>query len=434
MIDTLKGEINKKIIDLTYYGGYNIDGILEIIEGDYSSKAYLPEKDDVFIFTANKTVITKNTSRNITDSFIVYNPHQADLLNEYIINEDASGQNSITQSIISNYYNELYPIQPLSLDNCLLVPCDDPGGGNPGGGSPGESFNTAIFLSLGQTYSTSISGNQSIYFKSSQSTIKDLILISSTTANIDLEVRVYHSENNLMYSSSIDMGFQDVDRFDNFKAYALVSPATYGTAYFEIYLKDTSKSGSFSVSLTNRSNPDTCRNDEAKLTSAYYNSPYVPAVFQDTSGDNIIVYQDITDMDYGNIFSDAADAWNLSSGDVHIYNLEQKPTIPHSLEIREYYDPNTTDKANYDYDVANPDSKFISYNEFYFGGFTSDEKLRTIIHEFGHALGLFEFNKFNSDGTTIPESKLTVMRQGVRSFPLSPSTCDIDVLTYIWGE
>jgi len=89
---------------------------------------------------------------------------------------------------------------------------------------------------------------------------------------------------------------------------------------------------------------------------------------------------------------------------------------------------------NNDYDVANPDSKFISYNEFYFGGFTSDEKLRTIIHEFGHALGLFEFNKFNSDGTTIPESKLTVMRQGVRSFPLSPSTCDIDVLTYIWGE
>ncbi len=147
------------------------------------------------------------------------------------------------------------------------------------------------------------------------------------------------------------------------------------------------------------------------------------------------MYEDSTDGDYSYIFDYAVNKWN-NLGNVTIYNYYQLPNQDPSLRIEEIYDPNNDYIAYYDYDFID-EIFLITYSDTFFASISDDTRKRAILHEFGHALGLFEFNltvDVNGQlvGPAIPEHRYNAMNQGVRDFPLEPGSCDIEVYDYLW--
>lgn len=73
----------------------------------------------------------------------------------------------------------------------------------------------------------------------------------------------------------------------------------------------------------------------------------------------------------------------------------------------------------------------IVLDEVYYASMTEDQRIKTLLHELGHVLGMNEFNSSGNDDIIYSESSNNVMVQGVRSLTdLGP--CDKYMYYWIW--
>ncbi len=73
----------------------------------------------------------------------------------------------------------------------------------------------------------------------------------------------------------------------------------------------------------------------------------------------------------------------------------------------------------------------IVLDEVYYASMTEDQRIKTLLHELGHVLGMNEFNSSGNDDIIYSENSNNVMVQGVRSLTdLGP--CDKYMYYWIW--
>ena len=111
--------------------------------------------------------------------------------------------------------------------------------------------------------------------------------------------------------------------------------------------------------------------------------------------------------------------WN-SLGLIKIYE-DNKSTLP-NFAIYDNYDSDSTSLAE-TWPLVLYNGVYL--NDYYFTNMTKFERIKTIIHELGHILGLNEFTGLEED--------INVMVQGKREFKqFGPA--DILVYNYLWGQ
>ncbi len=121
--------------------------------------------------------------------------------------------------------------------------------------------------------------------------------------------------------------------------------------------------------------------------------------------------------------------------------IEILPDTSSTINTLVFKDVNNTSSGSwvalYQYSPLFEDS--IKFNKYYFSGdgirpagMNTDERRKTVMHEIGHSLGLYEFRHTSNSAISVSESDSNVMLNGVRELS-ELGQCDKEVYHWLWG-
>ena len=365
----MEGEISIK-----FYGGYDNKNNLILYEN-----MDMLELGESYHIIANKTSVY-NDNRTLSNSFVISNPNQYVRLN----NQNKTIPNS---SIDHN------------IDETIF------GGG--GGGTANTSFDTAYHADLDAYYKINFTNAIDKRFYKFTSEKKQYISIY-TIGEYDTYIRVYDENKNLIFENdNVNSNHGKTltnkeNAFINFlvdknKLYYFSIEASVDNSYQPI---------EFYIKVDNWSN-----NDPSDLVLVLAGAGTIDLGDYEAQFNNHSKY--VEEIEF------SVNEWN-SLGLIKIYE-DNKSTLP-NFAIYDNYDSDSTSLA-----VTLPLVLYngIYLNDYYFTNMTKFERIKTIIHELGHILGLNEFTGLEED--------INVMVQGKREFKqFGPA--DILVYNYLWGQ
>lgn len=275
-----------------------------------------------------------------------------------------------------------------------------------GGGATNYSFSTAYSLSIGDSRSVYISSGQERYYKITRTTLDYLTIYS--IGSYDTMVYLYDSNYNLIGSND------DVNSSDS-RALSYTTGRNFfynfycdknETYYIKVKFYSSSVYGTFTMNL---------------IKDNWYQSSNISDLFWEYDGvdgknkvDYTIKSKYVVEIGYG------INEWNK------LGTIQFKPdtgSTTNDITISDYYD-NETGAAvavttyNWIFTMT------VKYNTFYFDTMTQNQRIKTVLHEFGHVLGLDEFTGI--------ENTNNVMHQGIRELTkLGPA--DIAAYRAKWG-
>jgi hypothetical protein len=383
--EEIVGDVENSVV-ITFYGGANEKGTMVLMEN-----GEMPAIDQEYLFYANKVVDEQGGGRNLQNTFIISNPH-------LMVSLDKSEEES-TELIEPNRVTNFSASKPDTEE--IIVTSVDPGGG--GGGYTNISFSTAKLLTLNNTETIYFyTGITALYYKFSISDLNYLSIYS--TGSLDSYVSLYNENQNFVtsnntasghgldYTSSPNFFLNYYDDTDEGMFYFKVQPAVSGTTGFTYvhFMIDNWYSGSYANLVMSADAVDdghhvdykdqTQYDDELELAIIEWNKMETNIIRKDT----IFTQNDVTLSDYTDIYTT-------------------------TVAVTTFY---------------SNDTATMEFNNAYFTTMTSDERQKTIMHEFGHCMGLYEF--------TATEITQNVMVQGIRPLThLGPA--DIGVYIQKWN-
>jgi hypothetical protein len=369
----IKGMVNK-VVKIKFYGGYDEENVLYLLEN-----TEMPVEGETYIFYCNQTTKSfEGDGRTLDGSFVISNPYSIVQHNDVVLR-----------------FGDGIGFEP-------------PGGGGatpPSDPKPdNDSFSKATSVSINTNYTISLSNGYSQYFKIKRSALDYLCVYS--TGSLDVRVYVYDSSYNLVGSNDDVNG-----RGTQF---------TSGTNFFHNFYAEKNKYYYIKINTYNSyvSGSTTFR----LQVDNYYVSNYSNLVYD---GDCVNLSNKIYYTNYSSYTTEVglgAAEWN-KLGSVQI--LPDTSSTLNTLNIYDFYDPDSLILAT---TINNWILAWkVQYNTYYFSTMTQKERLKTIIHEFGHCMGFSEFA-----GQNYSESEDNVMVQGLRPFnKLGPA--DIAVYKQKWG-
>ena len=362
-----KGSIIEEKVVIKYYGGYDKENNLILLEG-----MEMPVINEKYIFYCNKTKSSfELDGRTINGSYVIDSKYKIQSL--YEKNEDNMSKRAAN------------------------LPTPDDGGD--GSVDPNNfTINTAKVITLNYYAGMYIGPNKTRYYKFTCTTT-DYISIYSI-GDYDPEIFLYDSNQNLidyddndddlLYSPSIATG-------NNFYLNLYGEPLQ--TYYAAIKLSNSSLSGSFAVQFKI---DNWAIND---ITDYILENNLV-------NNKNEINYE--IDSNYGSEINYSINEWN-KLGTVKIQPRK-------GLKIRNLKIKDSNDLEGEIIAVTNYLLKNIRLNVNCFEQMNSNQRIHTILHELGHALGIDEMFEYDNN----------VMVQGLNSITkLGPA--DIGVYREIWG-
>jgi hypothetical protein len=134
-----------------------------------------------------------------------------------------------------------------------------------------------------------------------------------------------------------------------------------------------------------------------------------------------ISYYESTKYDYE--LSEAIRIWN----DMNIVSINQAGNRIPLINLHIY----DASKGSEYVALTNFPLNEIILNDDYYLNMTQDQRIKTLLHELGHALGMNEFNISGNGSLLFDESTSNVMRQGIRSLT-SLGSCDKYMYYWLW--
>ncbi len=362
----IKGNTENSII-IKFYGGYTEDNTLVLLEG----MSY-PEIGEEYMFYCDQTRYTfEEDNRTLDFSYVVS-------MKENMQKASYETQNNISEEALKKTESNIMPYRAPS-PNYDLIKDDN------AGTADNYTFEKAYTIDLEEQKSVAINDKGARYYKFTAPSL-EYYAVYSTTANSrpnDPVVEVYNSNYQLIgynhnvyendhgiYTTTGDNFFQQFYAEKNQTIYFKVDIADDEGSFY-LHVKIDNNHLSNILDLMNDSNcVDGKRKVDYKIKSKY-----------------------IEEINYG------INEWN---------KLESIRFVPDSsgtindITISDFYDNDTKTVAetNYIFDT-------VKYNDYYFGRMTKEQRIKTVLHEFGHVLGLEEFTKIETD--------VNVMHQGIRS-------------------
>lgn len=374
VLNVYKGNIDSNII-IKFYGGYDNNNNLILFED-----MELPEIGVTYIFHCQKTVLSfEDDFRTLDGCFPItmkYNMMEIDDLEIDEVNERFIPDN-MTYAVIP----------PIYID-------------------PGHQYNTsfenAYDLYVDTTRTIYLLANFPLYYKICRDSL-DYVSFYSDAA-IDVKITIYDSERNqIAYNSNVNtthgLNYTSGNNFFlNF----------YTDANQLYYIKIESEAGEsdqieFHTILDNwsQSDPtDLLWNHDGVTDATKTVSYYVDSIYEEEIAFAV--------NEWSKLGSVSFDEKNIA--------IAAYVTIKDVTDLEENAPVATTT----DFIV----NMRVEYNSIFFINMSTDERIKTILHEFGHVLGLTEFTNL--------ESLNNVMHQGIRELRrLGPA--DIGVYREKWG-
>jgi len=414
----LKGNIESKKVNILYFGGI-CDETLYISDPDFKTNSdKVPEIGKSYMFSCNQYEEFKPDYLDYKDVYYIYNPYSMIYLGDFIsilpnlssiYQEHYDAINYDDGDIIEFYvFDSVQTTSPINLEGTG----DDEGNG--GGTEIGTYFDNAIEFTFSQTITCNLSANEDKYYK-------------FTLSNYNYELVTFHSfiayQTYYVTATLYDGNLDEIQLFDNHND-SLSFDTEIALRDETFYLKissDQVSSGSVNFKVYNPNNCY-CKNDPDDLLLILN---YSAVMF------NSLI---ITDLDplvgdrtsYINELIDAIAIWNALDYISISYLEYMGVSNVYVYDIDEAYNPYPA--------MFTPVLNTIYFNTAIMDSWTFQERLKTVAHELGHALGLNEFNSSGSYQTLpTPEDYANIMRQGKRSF-ISLGPCDILVYNYKWGD
>lgn len=269
---------------------------------------------------------------------------------------------------------------------------------NDGSSTSNYTFDTAVELDLELTYSLSYN-EKPLYFKYKQNTLDYMSIY--TTGSQDTEITLYDENKKFITTQdNISLGTKFTDEPNFLLNFYCDKNKTY---YFEIKSK-TKSNNNYMLHIV-QDNWYTCNPTELFL-------PY------DSVDNNYTVHYKI-ESKYINSIESAFKEWEKLN---KIKFIKDAFTTNNNVKFIDYTNTDYKAPVAYTQTQTYTDS-FVAFNLAYFEKMTDKERLKTILHECGHVLGLNEFtNKANIDN---------VMVQGIRELEkLGPT--DIAIFDLKW--
>lgn len=377
----IKGNVDNEVI-IKFYGGYNEEGELILLEN-----STMPEIGEIYTFYCNRTKLNyKDDQRTIDGSYVIGNPecivkgHYQEITENPVEKETLDIPKPILPKTF--YYRE-------ELDFGIL--------------SFSDPFQDASNIFLGLTHRFNLSGDKPKYYKITRDTLDYLAIYS--TGDLDVKVSVFDKYLTLVGTNddvNTPRGLEYTSGRNFFFHFYADKNSTY---YFKISTFDPNASGSTGVKC---------------IVDNYHESDYSKLIWSSHAVKNNHIYYD-NRSNYSYYVYVGADEWNKLN---KVQILNYGPKTRKDVIIYSYYDADTIT-------VAYCDKHWlygwrVYYNDYYFETMTMSEKMKAVMHEFGHLLG---FNEFNGPGYS--EANNNVMVQGVKGLSkLGPA--DIAVYRKRW--
>lgn len=390
--EQVKGVVNREVI-IKFYGGFNQKNELILLEG-----SELPVIGGKYTFYCDQTKTRfRDDGRTIDDSYVIICPEA--LVKEKGGKPVSSPDTSKTKTTTK---------EPLWLDNNnvwgleLLARQYPPDDGN-------LSFGTAYYIDLNIGQEVEIRSGTPKYWKIDRNTL-DYLCIYSVGHELDTIVYLY------IYDGV--NGYQMLDLCDDVSGRGW--KFTDDANFFLNFYADKNTTYYFKVSTFV---PQTGLMSLYCQIDNYYKSDYNLLVRDRDCVDSgkKIHYTDHTS--FQSDITAAAGEWNKLNR-VQILKDTSSTTNDVDIYTRDWGDNGilaiTTGYLLFAWK--------IEFNSYFFNTMTSAERMKTIMHEFGHCLG---FNEFSGDGYA--ETIDNVMVQGRRAqTTLGPA--DIAVYRKKWGQ
>ncbi|MCK9536365.1 MAG: hypothetical protein M0R05_02055 [Bacilli bacterium] len=381
VLHTYKGELEKTII-IKFYGGYDENNNLILLE----NMTY-PQKNEAYIFYCNKTTLNYDADeRTLDNSYVITMP--------YNLIKQGSQSNQRAESIVNKIKND-------SLVTAITPLWDfDDGGEEPE--YINTSFATAATIVLNVSTYVFLYPNHERYYKITNNKLRYLSFYS--LGSLDTWVFVYDSSYNFLGGNDNVTGrgsdfTTELNFFYNF--YADINQ----TYYIKVKFSSSSQSGSFHIK---------------GIEDNWYSSSNINDLFWNHHGVNGNKVHFTNSSRYTTEINNGIAEWNKLTT---IQIVPGGGCVGKSVSISDYTDtePNAA-VAMTSYNWIFPMT--VKYNTYFFNNMTQAQRIKTVLHEFGHVLGLDEF--------TGKESIINVMHQGIRELTiLGPA--DIAAYRAKWG-
>ena len=412
VINVLKGDILDSVINLVFFGGI-VDETLYV--SDYNQRnleEIIPLFGEYYLISCNYYPYFNTGNLNLKDIYYVINPYS--MLYLY----DFSSNSKVSEKIISDHIDAINNLGSIQDDTFVSFAANyiEPPGDDGGTIIPGSSFETAIPIIEGLNLSGYIFDSSNPVYFEFQVTSSELVTIESSYNyyNTDVKGTLYTSGGGMILSYDEDSGYAD-----NFLIEKILVPG-----YYIIAVESESTwlpSGDFYIEY-NYDSDCHCDNYVFDLLNEFN---YDAVSFINTLILDSLLFEPATT--YSSELEDAIDQWN-SLGYVDI-SYEPNLTIAGDGFVNVYDIDNEYGSVAMFIPVLNR----IYFNSFFFDTWTYSERLKTVMHEIGHALGINEFNTSDYIVLPLPEDLINVMRQGRRELTeLGP--CDRLVYLYKWGH
>ena len=379
VIEERKGNL-EETIKIKFYGGYDDVGNLHLFD-----EMEYPEINSYYKFYCNKSSANIiNDSRTLEGSYIISTPYNMEKI-EY-----------------KNFDSSLSNNKSRILDG-LIDP--EMGQYEPGGG--GEvisniSFDSASSLTLGTEKHLYLGPGITRYYKYTPTTLNYLSIYSSGT--LDSIITIYDETYNVILSNDTVYGHG--------LGYT-TSPNFFCNFYAE-------KNKTYFFEVEQFSSTDNGYIDMLLFVDNWSYSNYSDLVINVDDVDNKRKVEYKNNSKYSSEIDYAISEWNKLES---ILITPDTSSTLNNVVINDYYDASGSYILGYT--VHNwIFSATIYLNTYYLDTVSQAERIHTILHEFGHVLGLGEFTSY--------ESSNNVMHQGCLSLThLGPA--DIGAYRYLWG-
>ena len=380
VLEKIKGNVEDNVI-IKFYGGYDLEGNLLLLE----NMCY-PSIGEIFYFYCNKTNLTfEEDGRTINNSYTI-----------------TSNYNMTKQLQSNNNLNDISNLQ--SSHNTSQV---KPTSVIIGGGSilpANTTFEKAWDIVLNSSTNVNILPQHKKYYKFCRDTL-DYISVYST-GTVDPVLKLYDDNQNLIAQNDNVSPNKHGSEITTDKNFFLNFYADKNkTYYIEVSLSSPTSSGSFTLNV---------------VKDNWIKSNVEDLLWGVDGVDRTMKVDYKIESNYVNETNYAIAEWN-KLGSVSF--LPDTSSTTNNVKIKDYSDsendaPVAVTTYNWIFEMT------VKYNLVFFTHMSAEQRIKTILHELGHVLGLDEF--------TNSEDSINVMVQGIRAqTKLGPA--DIGVYRSKWG-
>ena len=347
-----------------------------------------PQIGEIYQFYCFKTNLSfSDDGRTIDNSYLITMECNMMKLNSSAITE-----------ITSAVKEESYGTSLMSISPDINI--EDPG---IGGGTVNDSFERAYDISINTSREFFVADFYDRYFKITRSTL-DYITVYST-GDVDANVSVYDSSYNLLYSD------------DNNDLSLNTNYTSTGTNFFLNFYADKNTTYYIKVSL---SSGDSGEIDMFVMRDNWANTTLSNLIWEHNGVDTNMNVDYKNESQYVNEIAHGVAEWNK----LGMVTFRPATGITKDIVISDVYNSEPTAPiatTTYRGILA----MTVEYNTYYMDNMTYNQRIKTVLHEFGHVLGLDEF-------TDLEDQNVNVMHQGIRDITrLGPA--DIAVYRCNWG-